>query len=76
MARTSLDDYACNLKGVATLALDRYNEAQTLYSVTSEADNMILTGRCQAFSSILYLITGVPAGLGARKLWQSAIDAM
>ena len=66
--------YACNLPGVARLALDRWKEAKAAYPSGEESEDLILTGRCQAYGAILAHITGRPSGdtLG----WDVAIDAM
>lgn len=71
-ATQHVSSYACSLKGIAMLAIDRWEEAKSQALGHCEEDNMIMTGRCQAYSAVLELITG------RKRLeeWKSSVGTM
>lgn len=64
--------YTCNLKGTAQLALDDWTFAQSQYPSGHNGDDMLYTGRCQAYAAVLRHLTGQ----ADPTKWQSSIDAM
>ena len=71
-----MKEYACNMKGLANYALDCWRKAKAAYPTNNDEDNMILTGRCQAYSAMLHLITGIPVTMDQPTRWQCFIDTM
>lgn len=67
-----MTEYACSLKGAAQLAFDNHTKDRAAFPTDFDEDNMILTGRCQAYTAILVLITGHRDP----GRWQQSIDAI
>ena len=65
-------EYDCTLKGTAQFALDHWTASKLRWPTNEDAENMILTGRCQAYSAILNQITGTRCV----DQWQAMIDTM
>ncbi len=72
--------YACTLKGVAIQAVDEWEYAQSVLGTRRIDDNerTLLSGRCQAYETILATITGVRATCTEDVVarWRESIQAM
>lgn len=71
----AIDKYACNMLGVAHCAFDGWCAAKDGYESTADyEERMLYAGRCQAYSQVLNLVTGIPAIDNCRERWAEWIE--